>query len=67
MTKQEALIKALAILGVHERLSPYSSEGRIVLEELGDKIDRLGPEEALRRIETTKAHLIVQIEYLAMM
>lgn len=53
------------MLGIAAKLKPRSTEADYIIKTLRKWIDRYGPEEALARIENSKAHLVEQIDYLA--
>ena len=66
MDKSNAMIKIMTILNEDGLMIPGGRAHRIVTEYMNFKIDRMGPEEALKDVRHTKEHLVAQIHQMAM-
>ena len=64
--RYETLKAAVEIIDPDGDLTPGSYERGIVIDEALRMIDEYGPEDAVRRIEKSKAHLQAQAAQLAM-
>ena len=66
MDRSNAMNKIMTLLNEDGQMIPGSRAHGIVMEYMNFKIDRLGPEEALKDVSQTKAHLVAQIHQMSM-
>lgn len=66
MDKSNAMNKIMTLLNEDDLMIPGDRAHRIVMEYMSFKIDRMGPEEALKDVRHTKEHLVAQIYQMAM-
>ncbi len=65
MDKSNAMVRIMTILNEDGLMVPGDRAHAIVTEYMNFKIDRMGPEEALKEVRHTKAHLVAQIQQMA--
>ena len=61
MDKFEVLSEALKIIDPKNTVTPGSLARNVIMKVIFSKVDKLGPEETLKEINRTKAHLIGQV------
>jgi hypothetical protein len=62
MNKFQAMARIMAILNKDGQLKPGTREYKIARKMVSNKIDRLGPEDALVQAEKWRGHILDQIK-----
>lgn len=66
MNKFQAMAQIMTLLNEDGLLKPGGQVYKLVRKMISDKIDRLGPESAMRHVLDRKTHLLGQIKVLCM-
>lgn len=66
MNKFQAMAQIMSVLNHDNRLKPGSQVYKVVRRMVTDKIDRLGPEGAMKEVNRNKTQLLDQIRILSM-